>query len=539
MLNLLLMKDIRLNRKSFSVKLLLLVLLITGCSRIEEGLTVITWRLNFDLIQTTWDVQFTDARTGEMIGAKTGSQVTVGLSGTDHSMILDLAGKNRRQFLSTNGFLSLALHPDRNDPTQSFPVTFMIHARAEGYLPVSYPVVCHEKGLHPVQINMVSVGEAPAHVGVVTQNNISRVVDGRIQDSLEFMTPLNQASLLIPQGTRMVDARAAELGGSLNIRFAYWESFHSESVTAFPGGQMAITSGSGGVAHQAHPAGIFFIDVVDAYDKPAVFFDGPLEVTLLINPDSYNPEKGRLISPTDAVTLWHQDESNGTYEAVHTIQLSAFQNKILAKIPVTGSGYYLLGWIEDASCDAPLKLQLNTLPEYRVPPYAFRAGVYQVFNDQVRLIRNLALGGASGAESHIYGLPVNTEIIIRFGSYLQHTNGYYRAPDPLLLADACHVQTVSLDMLPFTQSSFREVHPVFIDTEHNNTRYTPQVFPGYYRKKGTTDWNSAFVFEGKAYVINPEPGVIYQLGINFKGEFHEKEVIFGDEEIVTIEIEID
>jgi len=530
--------------KSFKGLLFLLLpgvmlLLAPGCQKVEEGLTAITWRLNFDLIQTTWDVQFLDAQSGEFIGSLEADRVEATITGADRSHILDLAGKRRDVFYATYGFLSFALHPERQDPDKNTPVSYVIHAHHPDYLPVHFPVLCREPGLHPLQIRMVKRTQTPAHVGIAEAVDYSSVINGRLQDSLELYTPLNQARLVVPEGTRMVAPNASELGGALDVVFGYWEGAHTESVTAMPGGQLGMLSENGSELSQMHSAGFVYLSAIDAYDKAAVFLDGPVELDLLLNTESYNPESDRFISPIDQIPLWHQDPSTGIFTKITDVPLIAFQNKIRARFMVNLTGYFMLGWFSENACGDPLSLSMQTLPEYRLLPYSFQATVHQLVNDQLFLIRTLAIGGAPGEEVLIHDLPADREVVIRFSSYLIGVNGYYRAPDPLLLANACIGTGARADLLPFANSTYREVHPVFIDVAHNNTRYTPEVFPGYYRKKGDLNWHSAFVFGGKAYIVNPEEGVSYELGINFKGEYHQKEVVFGEEEIIEVEIEIE
>ncbi|MCD6332717.1 MAG: hypothetical protein J7L89_05545 [Bacteroidales bacterium] len=522
-------------RPLFAATIFLLIV-SPGCRKFEDGLNNLTWSLNFNLVSTTWDIQFVDAQTGDLIGGLDTNRVEVSITGPDETYLIDLAGKKHNFFYSTYGFLSLALHPDRRDPDRENPVRFMLHVRYPGYLPVSLPVITYTTGIHPVKVQLVNLSTAVPPVGILNQQNLTQVVNGQTGDSLELFTPLNQASLSIPKDTRLTTLHGAELGGSLSVTLGYFTGGNEVAVKSLPGGQMAVkTNQSYG---QIYPAAALYIGLSDEYNKEAAFFDQPLHTTLLIDNRVYHPDDGSRISPADSLDVWYQDTETGTWRILQTIHLEAFQNKILAHFPVNRTGLFMLGWIDDILCKEPLSIHFNTLPEYRTLPYVFQASVYEVISDEVRFIRQITVGNPIGQDARLNNLPGNRELIIRWNDYLNGPNAYYRAPDPLLYSNYCSSSAVDLDLLPKTTSSLKEVHVIFIDTQHNNSRYIPQVFPGYYRQLGST-WQSAFVYQGVAYLVNAREGATYELGINFKGEFHRKEVVIGSGEVMEIEIEID
>jgi hypothetical protein len=203
-------------------------------------------------------------------------------------------------------------------------------------------------------------------------------------------------------------------------------------------------------------------------------------------------------------------------------------------------GQYLLGWIRENLCPSPLTLHPSTLPEYNEIPYAFVLNVFEVFGEEFRFVRSAAICGRVDENSELRFLPDNSELVFRFEPYVSEEKPYYKNPDPILLTGFCESGSpVDFDLLPKPNSTLKKIEVVFIDVQHNNTRYNPKLFPGYYRKTGTTFWQSALVYEGQAYIVNPVAGAQYEMGINFKGEFHLKEVTVGPEEVVLVEIAID
>jgi hypothetical protein len=158
-------------RFRFSLYLVLILGLpgfIGGCKKIDDGLSSIIWQMNFDLVTTTWDIQFIDAATGLPVGADNDERVTAAISGVDKVHILDLAGIRQTLFYSTKGALALALHPDRPAPQAPTPVRFFIHASHPAYLPVTVPVLTHETGINPIKIFLTDRNNPPANVDMLT-----------------------------------------------------------------------------------------------------------------------------------------------------------------------------------------------------------------------------------------------------------------------------------------------------------------------------------------------------------------------------------
>ena len=148
-----------------------LITLLSACSNLDGAFDEISWQMNFDLVQTNWDVQFKDAANGELIGKDNELRVEVNLSGPDQNHILDMAGIRHDIFFSTKGFLGLILHPDRTDPVETNPVQFTMHVKIDGYLPVHIPVETFKTGIHPVEVMLVDLDSPPANVHVLYEEN--------------------------------------------------------------------------------------------------------------------------------------------------------------------------------------------------------------------------------------------------------------------------------------------------------------------------------------------------------------------------------
>jgi len=520
------------------VPLLMAAGLLNSCSKVEDGLSSIIWQINFDLITTTWDVQFIDAATGQSIGFNNEDQVQVTVSGSDQKNILDLAGIRQPVFYSTKGVLALALHPERLSPEAQDPVKFVLHARHPGYFPAEIPVLTYKTGINPIKVYLVNRHQSPENVDILIPTMAGRLVDGRLTDSLTIYTSANMASLQMSSGTEVLDNTGEKLDGNLTFSFSYWEGGTTNGIKTLPGGQVASdASGNAGLIYLA--CGIFS-GITDQNGKAASRISGKSSCTALISRTVYNPSTKTRLTAGESVPVWKMNPETGILESKGTTTLLAFQNKLMATFEIGSPGLFILGWINGNLCPSPLTMHPGILPEYNEIPWAFTVNIFELFENELRFVRTTEISGQSAENCEMRFLPDNSELLFRFESYTGAGYSYYKNPDPILLTGFCESgNPVDFDLLPNPNTAFKKIEVVFIDVEHNNTRYHPKVFPGYYRKKGAEVWQSTFVYNGQAYLIHPMEGDIYEMGINFKGEFHMKEVKVGLEDVVLVEIAID
>ncbi|MCX6223512.1 MAG: hypothetical protein NTV01_01945, partial [Bacteroidia bacterium] len=530
---------IRKLKSLYFIPLLCLLSLVNGCKKVDEGLSSVIWRINFDLVTTTWDIQFIDAATGLPIGgADSEERVQVTLSGDDQRNIVDLAGVRQPIFYSSKGALSLALHPDRLSPQPLTPVRFVIHSSHAYYLPVNVQVLTYEEGIIPIKIYLISRENAPVNVDLLTQTGVGPLVEGKLKDSLKITSPANMASLNMSAGTEVLAANGAPLAGTLNFTFSYWEGGTVNGLKTLPGGQInADSAGTPGLVYLA--CGIY-AEIQDQAGIYAGSVSQPIGCTALINGTVINPATKTKLTPGEEVPVWFMNPGSGVWENKGTTILQASQNKLSANFNLESPGMYMIGWISQNLCSSPLLLHPKTPAEYKELPYAFTMNIYDVYQDELKFLRSVEISGQVTGNYNLRFLPVNSELVFRFEPYTGEDKPYYKIPNPISLTGYCEAGSpVDFDLLPTANSTLKRIEVNFIDVEHNNIRYTPKVFPGYYRKSGTTTWQSTFVYHGQAFIVNPQEGALYQMGVNFKGKFYLKEVTVGTEEVVLVEIAMD
>lgn len=526
------------SRKIHLLFLLMLLSLLSGCKKVESGLADIIWQINFDLVTTTWDVQFIDAATGLPVGANNNDRIEVTITGGDKNNILDLAGVRQTRFYSTKGVLALCLHPDRAVPDPQTPVKFVIHANHEAYLPVNVPVTSYHEGVNPIKVYLINRSNAPENVDLLAQTQVGRMVDGKLTDSLTLKTALNYSTLAIAAGTEFHAASGAQLAGDLTFAFSYWEGSTVNGLKTFPGGQVTRNIvGNPGLIYLA--CGLY-VDIHDADRKYTSQVSQPMVCKAIINKAVYNPlTKAKLVAG-ETVPIWYMNPATDLWENKGSTIIQTIDNNLVANLSLESTGLYLVGWIDENLCSSFAVLHPNTLAQFQEIPYAFTISIFQTFNNELRFIQSTSISGKATEDYDIHFLPDNSELVVRFEPYTYENSPYYKTPDPVFLAGFCQSgNPVNFSLQPKTGSTFKKIKVVFIDVLHNNTRYIPKVFPGCYRKSGTTVWQSAFVYGGQAYMVNTMEGDLFEMGINFKGGFHQKQVTIGSEEYTLVEITLE
>jgi hypothetical protein len=518
--------------------LLILPGMIGGCKKVEDGLSALTWQINFDLIKTTWDIQFIDGSSGLPVGANSEERIEMTITGNDAGNIIDLAGIRQPRFYSTKGFAALALHPDRAAVEPATPVRFVIQVNHPGYLPVTVPVIAYHGGINPIRIYLTSRQDAPENVDLAVHQASGMLSGGSLTDTLAVNTPLSRAAIHLDAGTALVATDGTQLSGDLTVTLSHWEGGTTGGLKTFPGGQITLSSaGNPGLIYLAGGA---YVEMRDQDGRLATSLSKPIRSEVAVSSLAYHPITRTILTPGQSVPVWHLNSETGIWDNQNTVITEIADGELIARFSMYSPGLYLLGWINENLCSNPLVMRPGTLPEYDVLSYAFTVNVFELFENELRFIRTAGLNGPVSSDYELRLLPDQSEILLRFEAYTGELNPYYRNPDPLLLAGFCESGgPVEFELLPRPNSTYKKIEVVFIDVAHNNTRYNPKVFPGYYRKTGTTIWQSAFVYDGQAYIVNPEVGAVYEMGINFKGRFQRKEVTVGAEEVILVEIAID
>lgn len=82
-------------------------------------------------VETAFVVQIFDAQSGELIGLKSSSTITVEVSGPDKILVTDIFGRQVSKTKTSNGILSLAVSSARA-PSANNPIDFVLNFASDG-----------------------------------------------------------------------------------------------------------------------------------------------------------------------------------------------------------------------------------------------------------------------------------------------------------------------------------------------------------------------------------------------------------------------
>jgi hypothetical protein len=140
---------------SYSAIILLLagLMINSSCNKLKDAADGAKLIIDYNLIETTIDVQFYDAATGELIGRNGDVSVNALITGRDSDGVMDITGLQHpsMQYASQRGMLGLALMPNPSfTPSLNKPVSFNIVGNVPGYLKsglIWYALIIHPKVL--------------------------------------------------------------------------------------------------------------------------------------------------------------------------------------------------------------------------------------------------------------------------------------------------------------------------------------------------------------------------------------------------------
>ncbi|MDD4645978.1 MAG: hypothetical protein PHY99_08315, partial [Bacteroidales bacterium] len=434
-----------------------------GCKKIEDGLSDLKWQIDFDLVKTTWDVQFYDASTGMPLGVNSDLRVEVTITGSDKSNILDLAGIRQTRFYSTQGTLALALHPDRTSPDAQTPVSFVIHASQRDYIPVQVPVLTYHEGINPIRIYMVNRSVAAENVDHVYMTDAARLVFGKLSDTVSLKTPAGLASFQMNAGTELSGSGNSQLTpGDLFITLSCWEGSTTNGLKSFPGGQIVVdAAGNPGLVY---PACGLFIDIQDQNLLSVSTISKPIQCQAVISPAVYNPVSAAFIAAGEEVPLWFMNESSGIWENQGPVTVEASGALLVANITLSRPGMYMLGWINTNLHSAPLQFHPVFAPGGDPLSYAFTVNIYEMLGHELRFVRTAAVNGPATEDFNLHFLPSNSELVIRFESFMGEDRAYYSNPDPVLISGGYNFSTpVNLNLVPKSGCTCKKIEIILVD----------------------------------------------------------------------------
>jgi hypothetical protein len=337
-------------KKIFIALLALGSLGFTRCTKPTENFTI---SINPDVFDNVVAVKFYNAATPGVAP----SDVKLTITGDVAQSVYEISGY--KNFTVVDGVISMGVLP-KAAPTEGHPVTFVINAEAEGYLPVRVPVTLiagQETKL--ITVSMVELDNPPPGVTVVQKETV--LSGGTIAANESIATPVvapadPKTAIEISAGTSFKDGQGTTLNGAqLSTTIVHFNTKEAASLNAFPGNGFHsddITDESGNVV-----SGIFrtagFASVNMMVNGAEVkTFNQPITMKMAIDPAQINPQTGAAFAVNDAIPVWSYQIETGKWKFEKQGIVTSENGALQVAFTTNHLTYYNLAYLDNVCTEA-------------------------------------------------------------------------------------------------------------------------------------------------------------------------------------------
>lgn len=517
------------------------LIFISSCNKLENVADGVKLIIDYNLVETTVDVQFFDAATGDLIGRDGDASVNVKITGPDKDGVMDITGVQNKdgQYSSQRGIMGLALIPEAAyTPSESRPIVFNMVTELSGYLSTSQKITVVSEGRNQFRINMVRLDNPPQGVSVNRETGVTSAINGRIENPATVSTPSGKAKIEIPADIVMRDQAGNPLSGSINVDVVHFDNTNDEALAAFPGGLMpTVTRTDGSVADgMFYSAGFVAIEITDASGRHAATFEnGTVRMEAVVSPETYNPETRGPVAAGDEVPVWSYDENTGEWTEEGSTTMQLVNGELVADFQLTHLSYYNFDWFYGDYCYQGAAFQF--VPDSPITGCFLMQGSMYRQDDNTYLMDVyfwICPGEPVYTSYAPSGIPV--KIVWGEGSY----PGIEVAPSsqPTLINDLCGSSPIQVDLVYDPGSATT----ITIDVEAHcasepNVIIRPS-FSAWYRAINGWNWMPVTMDNGFAEIMGVEVGETYMVGIYYDNQWFETEVVVTAEEYTYVGIEL-
>ncbi|MBK8492493.1 MAG: hypothetical protein IPL49_16800 [Saprospirales bacterium] len=343
--------------------LVALVFLISSC--FKDGLLNLTnglaFNVNAKLLHSPISVSFINADPS--------------VSNIPDNIFLDMYGANAEDLFTPTGGNNLVVIEglvyigikDQIVPTASDPLKFGIRASAPGFYPANYFVSLYNRDI-PQYVTVYLVEEGNNPNGVSDRKEYHQISSTGFTSGQNLETPLNngkeeRVKLHVDSGTQLLTETNALVTGNVQVNLVHYDNRSNISLRAISGITESIPATTLGGADLGtvtfYPAGLYSLSMT-AGAVAADHFSKPLQVTMTLNPQTYNPETGQYIKQGDQVHVWRFDEGGSKWVEALQTPVVKVNEKLAVLFDQPRAGTWMVGQFADlCEVGATLTIQSN------------------------------------------------------------------------------------------------------------------------------------------------------------------------------------
>ncbi|GAB2526897.1 hypothetical protein [Spirosoma aerophilum] len=291
----------------------------------------------------------------------TDNQITI--VGPDASRVVTTLN-TRRYKVNTDGNLLLAAAPGTDISSQN-PLRFTLVVESKEYLTVVQPYVLSDPKRQTRSIRRISLRNPPRTLNAVQQAG-SASTSGSVPTTFGLTTTpktgeIDQATVRLESGTRLIDREGQAVGGNLTLAVMYTNARTDEATRFIPGG--GILSSVAG--RRGAPLGnLRFVSLAGSVTFQ-LYNDGYTLVknlspsarwTMDVNPSLYNVPKGRSIQVGDSIPLFSYDELTSRWqeERPGVVIRNPQTGRLEYQAEAAYTAAYVAGWTESICAVGPV-----------------------------------------------------------------------------------------------------------------------------------------------------------------------------------------
>ncbi|MEH0154344.1 hypothetical protein V6R21_09385 [Limibacter armeniacum] len=432
-------------RLAKKIVFLLVLCLIGSCNDPLEGLQL-QLAIDDDSNISTITVQFVDTNSSTEIPFE---DISISVSGPNATSILS-QNLNRRFSVNEFGFLTLVVKSQSEVPIQ---LDFTVTAKLSNYLTTSRNITTTNAEAQYVYINMVNLSSPPEGISV-QEINFNTDSQGATTQEMSFQTysyDQEGASVTIPNGTIMKDAKGRPVTGNVTAQLVYFSPNSPQALEAFPGGLDNISLREEEGYFVFETAGLVAINM-HSETKEVKTFSEPIKVEISISSATSNPENNyEPVKAGDIIPVWSLNEGASSWDSEGNALVYEQSGELYATLSVSHLSYWNLDWWFSSCNTSSINMSFDS---------NFKSGYYytRIYNSQTG--QYLSSGYKYFADQemiYMYRVPQNTSLEIKI------FDGYYWCNNTKEIAtsesfDACQAQSISFtatgDTSPLEEISF-------------------------------------------------------------------------------------
>lgn len=239
-------------------------------------------------------------------------------------------------------------------PTAASPLRFGVDVSAPGFFPGKYFVSVNNLDIPQyVVIYLVEDGNYPS--GVSGAKEVHQVSSTGFSNIQHIQTPLSggkmeRVSTRIETGTRIFTPENSLVTGNVQVSMVHYDNRSPISQRTIAGLTESIPATDLNGADLGEvtffPAGFYTLGM-NAGSVEGDHFSQPLQMTLSLNPQTFNPATGQYIAPGDELNYWRFDAAANRWIQMGSAVVETSANLLQVVFPQSHAGTWLVGQAVD------------------------------------------------------------------------------------------------------------------------------------------------------------------------------------------------